>query len=357
MAQDSRQYCDGYWSGPDGDVLVTFRRTNNARDVRDALIGLAYALDQEPPSSHGMCLLVTARLTTQRLQGEMQMFRRIVRPDLAERIALTTVDTRGNIVGSVASSGLNDYLRGLAQQELTSAFSRVNRESVKAHVIEQWLKGQNLESQAQIARRTKASAPTVAAALHDLEQQGLLHTGQQGLMLQEPSWDAWRRLAEAYASKRSSIRYTDHSGLARKPMEMAKRLGDLQQKGQALSVTVGGVIGAAHHYPDLDITAPARLDLHVGGSDLQFLRKIDAGLVPTIDTKAKTILVIHRAGSQTEAVDSADRLKIAAPIDCLADLIEMGLMAEAQDFAMALNRQAKANSVTANQSEPDHVTY
>lgn len=337
---------DTRWSGPVGDVLVEIKRSSNARDVRDALIELAYALDQEPASSQALCLLGRSRLTPQRLQAEVKQFRTIVRSDLASRISLASVNAEGRILGEVPQdcSSLRAYLAKLSRLELNASGGRVSREAIKAHLVHRWINGQGPLSQAQLSRESKASAPTVAAALRELEQRNLLHTTPAGVTLREPSWEAWKHLIEAYGAKRTTIRYTDPSGMPYPPWEMVKRLHRLQGRGIAKSIAVGGVVGATHYDPNFDLTAPPRVDLCVYDGDIDFMKKLDAGLAVTTDLKAKAIVVVHQVQSDFGCVTDTNGLRIASPMDCLADVQEFGLTAQAKELAMFFNRKTKSKT-------------
>lgn len=334
---------DTRWSGPEGDVLLEIKRSSNARDVRDALIGLAYSLDQEPTSSQALCLLGRSRLTPQRLQEEVKQFRSIARPDLASRIALASITADGHITGEIPQDcpALRSYLTNRTRLELTSSSDRISRETIKAHLIHRWINGQGPLSQAQLSRATKASGPTVAAALRELERRNLLRIAPAGVMIWELGWEDWKRLAEAYGAKRTTITYTDPSGLSYPPWEMVKRLHKLQSRGIATSVAVGGVVGATHYDPDFDLTAPPRVDLCVYDGDLDFMRKLDAGLVVTTDLKAKAVVVVHQVQSDFGCTTDPSGLRIASPMDCLTDVLEFGLMAQAKELAMFFNRKTE----------------
>lgn len=335
---------DALWVGPLGAVIVEFKRTSNVRDVRDGLIALAYALDNEPHGSQALLLLGKSRLTRKRLQEEANRFRAIVRPELAQRIWLAEMDEEGAIRGEIPQDGLplRDYLKTMASQEFNPAGERVNRDSVKAHLLHHWLGGNGPITQAQLRRDTQASAPTVAAAMADFERQGLLHTTPTGVMLHEPSWEAWRRLAEAYAAKRTEVRFEDPSGMARSPMVMLQRLRDLQaNKGVAQSVCVSGVIGAMFYDTHFDTTAPPRLDLCVYDGDLDFMRRLDAGLTVTKDPKSKAVVVVHMVPSKIVFGIPILSERVAPALDCLADILELGLISEARDFTQVLNQKAK----------------
>ena len=178
---------DGRWPGPQGEILVALKRSSNARDVRDGLIGLAYQLAQAPTTTHAICLLGKSRLGPNRLNQELSNFKAVVRPDIGERIWLARVDDEPRIVGKIPqdSPELRTYLRDLAVRDLGLAGDRVNRETVKAFLIDLWLTGTPPVSQAHLSRKTTASAPTVAAAMAELDTLGVLHTSKSGVTLME----------------------------------------------------------------------------------------------------------------------------------------------------------------------------
>lgn len=342
-ARTASDLFDGIWTGPHGEVFVEVKRSSNARDVRDGLIGLAYQLVRSPANSQAICLLGRSRLAPKRLKEELAHFRDAVRPDLADRIWLAAIEQDKGIQGEIPqdSPELRSFLQELAARELDSGAERVNRETVKAHLINLWIDGLAPVSQAYLGRVTKASAPTVAAAMAELDKQGLLQTTSTGVTLHEPGWDDWRKLAEAHSAKHTQFRFVDPSRLARPPIAMATRLRDMQQNSKALSVAISGVIGAMHYDDTLDITAPPRLDLCVYDGDFGFMQQLDAGLVLDETGKGKAVAVIHVVPRTMECETDVVGRRIATPLDCLADLLEMGLVSEGRDFARTLNRRAK----------------
>lgn len=147
---------------------------------------------------------------------------------------------------------------------------------------------------------------------------------------------ALRKLADEHASARKSVRFVDPTGNARMPSAMADRLLSLRSKRGASKVAISGVLGATRYFPDLNITAAPRLDLSVDDGDQRFVAKLDAGLLRTDDQNRKPALVLHmqRDCRPPEIVEKEPEL--AARLDCLADLEELGLQAEAEEFAYEL---------------------
>jgi hypothetical protein len=103
----------------------------------------------------------------------------------------------------------------------------------------------------------------------------------------------------------------------------------------------GPVLGASRYFPALDITAAPRLDLSVYGGDERFVAKLDAGLLHTENLNHEPVLVLHmqRDCRPPEVVDKEPEL--AARLDCLADLEDLGLQELAGEFAYELCEGAK----------------
>ena len=83
-----------HWSNPAGpDVLAEIRRTSTARDVREALVALAYAVSASSHPATGLCVIIDSRLSGTRLRAELDRFRAIVRPDLGAKLYLAAAKT------------------------------------------------------------------------------------------------------------------------------------------------------------------------------------------------------------------------------------------------------------------------
>ena len=333
----------GRWNGPTGEVLIEVKRSNNARDARDALLGLAYLMDGAPAKTDALCLLAKSRFTRARLHEELGLFRSVVRPDLAARVYLAAIDEYDTLIGELPqdSLALRSFLRELAQREINVGGGRVSRQSVKSHVLNLLLDGRVLPTLSALQRTTKASHPTVSAAIKELTEQGLQlanrKSGSPGTTWQATSWEVWKRLAEAHSAERRVVRFVDPGRMARSILDLAQRLKSLQDRGLAPAVTLGGVLGAQHYDPNLNITAAPRLDLSIFDTDTGFVRQLDAGLVESEDKQAKAVLVVHVAQTGARFTEISDAGRVAPPLECLADLLEIGLTAEARDFFVALN--------------------
>ena len=328
--------------GPSGDLLLEVKRTSSAVDLRGVLLSLTYVLAGEP-TSRAVCVLVDTRLTQDRLQEELGRFRRTVQASLADRVFLLGI-REGKVEGDLPAgdTALLPRILEAAQRE-SVGLRRVTQQTVKSLVLMRWLLHGGGVGVAEMARETGASFPTVTAAFRSLRQDGVvIPRGASFVLSDELPWPTVLRLAQEHAKERRVIRYADPNGLAKSPLDMARRLDALHGRGEAQEVSFGGVVGAERLYPDLDITAPPRLDLCVYSSDTSFVRQLDAGLLETSDPDDKAVLVLHMTKNPNRGPNkSHEMVEVASPVDCLADLLEIGLQAEAKDYWMGLTRQRR----------------
>jgi len=331
-------------ASPSGDVLLETRRTSTAVELRGVLLSLAYRLIDEPVSSIGVCLLKESRLTDERVKHELERLREALNPRLSSRVFLVGVK-EGRLQGELppGQESLLPQMIEWAQRESASPASRVTQQDVKMAVLTRWFTTSGRLGVADMQRATGASMPTVIAAFRALQEDGLIYAHGNGWRLvDEFSWDNAQRIVRARVNLRRTYRYKDPTGHARSPLAMAEKLRKLQSKGERLDVDLGGVLGAQQYYPDLDITGAPRLDLCVYDGDLNVVLQIDAGLDATKDLEDKAVLVIHMTRDPRRAPREPGELHAASVIDCLADLLEIGLQAEAYDFWHAMTRRRKA---------------
>jgi DNA-binding transcriptional ArsR family regulator len=338
------------WDNPAGaDVLVEIRRTSTARDVREALLSLAYTIDGAENDTKGLCVVVDSRLSSARLGEELNRFRAIVRPRVANAVYLAAASSglKSTVTGVLPndSPGFHRALQLAIQQEVASTTAgRVTRQQIKAALVERWLTGLPPLSIAEIRRQTGASYQTVSAALHELHGMGLVGEERDGPIAIRPISPAGLlKLADEHARARKQLRFADPTGHARAPAAMAERLIALRHRKAAGNVALSGVLGASRYFEDLDITAAPRLDLCVYDANTQFVAKLDAGLVQADPPRrgSKPVLVLHLQ-RDCRPLDASHAPMLAARLDCLADLEEMGLQAEANGFARRLCEMARS---------------
>ena len=335
----------GRWKEPIGDIVVEVKRTNSMRDVRHALLALAYLVHHEPSTSKAVCVLVDSRLSQGRLDDELHQLRAVVHPAIANRIHFL-VDKSGATHSVAAFSGsLEDapsafytWLEKLVTTERRRGHRHPlpPRQMVVATLAQLRLWNHPPVTVRYLQETCRVSYPTAAAVLKDLAEKGWLEdSGERGVRLRNLTMGEWTELASDHAKQRKVHLFTDSTGQI-SPEQLVKRLARLQSAGKLpRSVRIGGVIGAAGHFPELDITAAPRLDLSVAADAGQVAATLDAGLSHKTRPEQRITLAVHVSPDPLVISDMGSEAQgqWAGELECLADLIEMGLTREASGLA------------------------
>jgi hypothetical protein len=337
---------DGRWAGPRGPILVEVKRTNSMRDVRGALLALAYLVRSEPSTAEAVCVLVDSRLSQSRLKAELNQLRSVLRPQIADRIHLL-VDKRTSGNGWIALSksleGAVDsdfyaWLKELVSTEHLRGHARQlpPRQIVVATLAQLRLWNQPPVTIKHIQETSGASYPTVATVLKDLTEKGWLEErSERGVRLRHLTLGEWMELGREHARLRTVHLFTDPTGHV-SPEQLAKRLSRLQEMGRLpQSIRIGGVLGASQHFPELDITTAPRLDLCVETEPAHVAQIIDAGLRPKTKREQRIALAVHTTRDPWVITNAKPEKpgRWAGELECLADLIEMGFNREASEMA------------------------
>jgi hypothetical protein len=109
-------------------------------------------------------------------------------------------------------------------------------------------------------------------------------------------------------------------------------------------VAVGGVLGATHHYPAIDITGAPRLDILIHGThhaDLSFIEQLDPGLERNDSPEGNAHVVVHFTNRRESYFEVQNGEVWADVLDCLVHLWKAGLTHQVEDLITHLARQAK----------------
>ncbi len=165
----------------------------------------------------------------------------------------------------------------------------------------------------------------------------LVQRGKRGVELTAFPREAWARLVHNAGSVRGTVRFTDRGQSGRTPGALIRRLRNLDLP----NVAVGGVEGARHYFPGLDLVGLPRLDLcvHVRTAkpDLGFIRSLDPGLELATSKEAASPLVVHFLHRK----ESLFKDGWADPVECLLDLHEMRLESQALQFLRSFPAASK----------------
>lgn len=316
------------------------------RSIRMGFMQLVYALEQRP-NSVGFLVLADTKVTKARLQQEWSRAVAVLRSDLRDRLVLCIgegdhfigfphdpdAETQRILAGEVAAQRPQASL-GLARTDASFVVSKV--------LFNRWLKGDGAVTNKDLARACGCSYPTVAGVLEGMGD--LLETrSDRKIQLRWFPKDEFAFLEAVSSRARATVRFADRSGQPRSVESHLRRLEKLNPPGLA----IGGVLGAKHYFPDLDLVGAPRLDLslHSPGRhmDLGIVTKLDPALKPVEDPLEPASLAVHAVRHADPLFAPRDGgLAWADPVECFLDLHEARLGMQARQFLNHLKLKAKA---------------
>jgi hypothetical protein len=310
------------------------------RTIRTSLMQVAYSVGEDPVT-HGYIVLVDSPITMDRLENEWERAATVLRGDVLNRLTIGLLSENGmKGIPHDPDTKTQRMLSKVVEKERGGTNTTRTDYSfvVQKLLLHRWLtSGQPVTSE-WLARTAGCSYPAVARALGSLGSL-LERRPDRRVTLRWFPRDEFARLLAVADRARSTTRFADHSGRPRTPESHLQRLETLNPPGLA----IGGVLGARHYYPDLDLVGTPRLDLslHSPGKrmNLDFLAELDPALKRVEDPFAPANVVVHavrQADAQFTPRDGG--LAWADPLECLFDLHEARLEMQAAQFLEALQR-------------------
>ena len=327
------------WEMDDVSIEVKIR-LQAVRGVRDSLLQLAYALAKHP-NKRAFLLLIDPQITESRLRDEWNKNQMTLRPDIAGRLSIV-IFREGRFIG-IPKDPDSEYINRLeqaCQNELPSSGTQIPAPDLNAEILKilvyQWLMKRGPMTSAWLSETTGCNYRTVAKTLKGLGRSIHWHSDRRVELRYFPK-DAWGQMLAMQDKPRATIRYVDRSNQPRSIESLLRRLNKMQMP----EVAIGGVLGARHYYPKLDLVGTPRLDLsiHCTGkfADLGFIENLDPALKREDNPDVTAALVLHfirRKNSFFEKI--SDGSIWADPVECLLDLQEMRLEPQALEFLNAL---------------------
>jgi len=319
-----------------GNTVVEVKAdAHSFRNLRAGLLQLAYYLAAEP-ARRGLLVLGNPRITDTALKNEWQLAEQALRKEVLDR--LSVVAKRGDEIVVVAGGlepGLREHMDEMLAQKARApkARTRPAPDAIFLVLLLHWFRRTGPLTTHSLMQAVGCSYPTVAAALRRLEH-SLKRSSDRRVQLWGFPADEWQRVVTGRDRVHPTIRYVDRSGLRRSPEVLLQRASGLAIEGLA----VGGVMGARHYYPHLDLHGMPRLDLTLhspsnGKPDLSFVERVDPALERTDSKNEPVALAVHVLGTQKAFFTSAgDGLPLADEVDCLLSLYDARLEAQAKEF-------------------------
>jgi hypothetical protein len=329
-----------------GDTpLVEIRRgVASMRDLRGILFEFSARLLSSECSA--VLALIDPGIADTRLEKELSLAVRMLRPSLAERQQWAILRA-GRLVaqsGGVNPGVLASIIAEASPAERTAAdeaISRADSSFVVLHILlNRWFSCGGPITIRALCEASGRTYPTVSRAIERIGAAAHRTSDRQVELTSFPR-DAWSQMVASAPDARGTRRYVDRSGRPRSPESIIRRVASLKNP----SVAIGGVAGARHTLPQLDLIGSPRVDisLHCPGThaDLSVLEQIDPALQPASDPSEPAQLVVHLVRSQASFfTPSKDGVLFADPVECLLDLHEARLEEQASQFLDALTQRA-----------------
>ncbi len=335
---------DGCWEGGAQKVWVEVKPgTHSFRNVRASVLGLAYLLALDP-DSRALLVLPDSRISKNRQSDEWQLVEQTLRPDVARRLALV-VTREGDYIGLPPDLECHDdfrpWLELLVEKESQrgSIPRHFYEEVLKVMIRQRLLVGKPVTTD-WITKAVGCSYPTAANALQRMGYVVVRQTNRMSLLRLFPR-EEWNRLVSIADEVRGTKRFVDRSGQPRSPQSLLRRLATLGRSDLA----IGGIEGARHYKPDIDLIGLPRLDLSLhcpkGRIDWSFVERLDPALQEAKERNTPAVLVVHLVRRQESFFETdASSTQWADPVECLLDLHEGRLESQAKELLNFFEQRA-----------------
>lgn len=317
-------------------VFEVKRHLRDARALRDILIkGLQ--LIRELDGERYILILDQPNMTEGRIRVEKEHLDEIVRGDLSDRIFVVMKYDHKifELDRPLPGSELEAVREVIEHERQLAENGRKRRHGAHFDVLRilmlRWLRREGPITSKELGVLAGVSYPTISIALEQFEPH-LKRTSDRSVSLHSLPRNAWMEFVSKSASIRATRFYADRSGRPRPPATLLQKLKDLGKD----DIAVGGVLGARHYVPHLDLVGTPRLDLtiHREQSDeciTKLVRRLDPGLVPA-EPGETAYLAIHTLFMPRAFFTADAGILWADEVDCLLDLHEARLEQQALEF-------------------------
>lgn len=305
------------------------------RDVRAKLAQLAGELADDRVR-RAYLVLVEPRLSGSSIASEFERFRAAMRGDVAGRLYVVAA-VAGEIHALPSGVPAEDWqVVGRAIERAQDMGSALSQPDIQSEVIRvlllQWVFDAGPVTPSWVQDTVGCAYRTVMNAVERLGP--AVERGPSGsIQLRAFPVHAWPEIVVEAPRARSTMLFADRSGQPRSPESLLRRLEQIDRQ----DIAIGGVLGARHFLPDLDIVGAPRLDLTVhaptGVAEVDVADWLDPGLAPAEPQGRPARVALHFLRRQKPFFDGGpNRLRWADPIECLLDLYEAGLDQQAGQF-------------------------
>ncbi|MFN0076419.1 MAG: hypothetical protein ACKVY0_08090 [Prosthecobacter sp.] len=330
-----------------GDALVEVKfGVDGIRAIRSSVMQVAFPMSADP-ALRGYVVLADSAIAKNRVRDEWTRISAVLRPEVSQRLAICMMQNHElTSIPADIDSDTWQMLTGVVEAERGRAGgSRTDYAFVILKLlIQRWLTTDEPVTADWLARTAGCHYPAVARALQSLG--GLIErSSDRRVRLRWFPEEEFMRMIANSSRARSTMRFRDESAQPRSIEAHLRRLEKLAPPGLAL----GGVLGARHYFPALDLVGSPRLDLslHSPGKHLNvdFIQQLDPALKLVTDPLLPATVVVHAVSHAESLFTSREGgLAWADPVECLLDLHEGRLEMQARQFLAHLHSLRPARS-------------
>jgi len=328
-----------------GQTAFEFKK--QVRDLRvfhSAVIGLAQLL-QDNPDLKATLIIDETRISPQRLEAEWQSYEELFDRSILARLSAVVYlnAARSQTLGSLGAETW-DFADEI-HATLSSKRQTSNGQSADSYLdlfrimLINWFRRTGPLQIKALCHLSGYSYPTVASALEKMTPHLLRHSDRSVELKAFPP-EIWRKLLVDSKTLRGSLAFA-----ARKPRPLKILIENLDNDS-GLDIGLGGIIGARHYLPDIDLVGTHRLDLTLNDASDEYVRdltrRLDPALQP-VDAGQAPQVVIHRVVRPgTFFVDAGNGRLVADEVECLLDLHEARLELQANELLEHLTERARS---------------
>jgi hypothetical protein len=317
-----------------GELIFEYK--NSVKDNRvfqSSLIRLSSIL-ADLPNHIGILILDETKISKLRLREEWDNYVRLVQPNIISRLKMVVLSKNEvyqrfgdfskfeiDIVLEIHKTLIkNDIHKKIRKPDAFFEILRI--------LIIQWFRGNGPIQVNKLCQLSGFSYPSVSSSLEKMELQLKRHSNRSIELITFPQ-DLWYKLLASKDNLRTPQEFWAH-----RPRDI-EYLKNKIINNINIEVGFGGIIGARHYLPSIDLLGTPRLDLTVqkwNKSKIEnFVRSLDPGL-KRVQPGELPQLVIHNLFRPDPLFINDDNTLFADEVECLLDLQELRLEQQASEL-------------------------
>jgi len=308
-----------------GNHIIVYEAGNREiRRFRDTLTQLAVVLSCDPVIDATL-LLEDPKISNDRIHDEKAAFLNILRPEIASRLNVAEVygvadneEDPSKLPGTILGEPVGMLLQTLRHHDYDKIKGRPDAFSTILKILLlRWIRGKGPITSSELGQLANCSYPTIKSARGKLEKY-LKDDPHRGVELRRFPESAWRKLLADSEELRQTRRFV--SAAPRPVLKNVEKATKLSSNQYA----IGGIIGARHHLPGIDLVGEPRLDLIAFQQSDREIDKSIAKIDPSLqlaETGQAAQVAVHRLYREESYFDrDKENRTVADEVECLLDL-------------------------------------